>query len=203
VAVATPNFITNMNEKFTVGTDCAYTFGKPVESTVTIKATPMLTTQDEVPEIAEPVTITRDCTGACSTEINPADFKVPTDRTLDSVLIETAVEEKATGSIVEANDKTIVFSNKKVSNKYDVILEYFNSVISGTQHLIQVHVRRNDNQSLPADQSVTCQYLFDANVQDSTTTKIHQLDVNGKTDILINILFTVNNFMNFRVRIVN
>jgi hypothetical protein len=190
-----------MSENFTVGTDCAYTFGKPVESTVTIKATPLLTTQDEVPETAEPVTITRDCTGVCDTQVNPADFKVPADRTLESVLIETSVVEKATGSVVEANDKTILFSTKKESNKYDVILDYFNSVISGTQHLIQVHVRRKNGQPLPADQSVKCQYMFDSNVQDSTTSTTQVLDANGKTDFLISILESVNNFLNFRVRI--
>jgi Macroglobulin domain MG3 len=209
VAVVTPSFITSTTENFTVGTECAYTFGKPVDSTVTIKATPLLTStattsttdsSTEVPETAETVTITKDCYGTCDTPVNPAMFMVPADRTIDSVLIECSVEEKATGSVVEAKDKTIAFTKRKASNKYDVFVDYFNSVITGTQHNVSVQVLRKNGRPLPAEQSVKCQYSFDSNVTDSTTATTHDLDAYGKTDILIDIPATVNEYMNFRVR---
>jgi MG2 domain len=201
VIARTPTFVSNTSTQFSVGVECYYSFGKPITGTVVIKATPILQSTGTWTETAKPVTITRDVRGMYLATFQMSSFKIPKMRTCDSFLVETTVQEKATGLVVRGHDKTIPMDYKKIPSKYDILLSYFGFFLAGEMYSIKVQVRAKSGVVLPADmQSIKLAVAFDSEVTETSTYATHELDANGKTEILVQVPANAMMKIHFKVK---
>jgi len=128
-------------------------------------------------------------------------FKFPKMRTCDSILIETTVQEKATGIVARGLDKSIPMDYKRVPSKYDILLNYFGFFLAGQMYSIKVHVRAKSGVALPADmQSVNIAVAFDSELTETSTYTAYPLDGNGKTEISIQIPVNAMKKIHFKVK---
>jgi CD109 antigen len=201
VIARTPTFVSNNSTQFSVGVECYYTFGKPVAGTAVIKAIPILQSNNTWTETAKPVTITKDVRGTYLVTFQMSDLKIPKMRTCDSILVETTVQEKATGRLVRGYDKTILMDYKKFPSKFDILLYYFGFFLAGQMYSIKVHVRAKNGVALPADmQSVKLAVAFDSEVTETSTYTTYELDGNGKTEILVQVPSNAKSKIHFKVK---
>jgi MG2 domain len=201
VIARTPTFVSNNSTQFSVGVECSYSFGKPVTGTAVIKATPILQSSGSWTETAKPVTITKDVRGMYLATFLMSSFKIPKMRTCNSFLVETTVQEKATGVVVRGHDKSIAMDYKKIPSKYDIVLYYFGFFLAGEMFSIMVHVRAKSGVALPADmQSVKLAVAFDSEVTETSIYTTYELDANGKTEILVQIPANTIQKIHFKVQ---
>jgi CD109 antigen len=201
VITRTPTFVSNNSTQFSVGVECFYSFGKPVAGSAVVKATPILQSTNTWTETAKPVTITKDVRGTYLVTFQMSDFKIPKMRTCDSILVETVVQEKATGRVVRGHDKTIPMDYKRIPSKYDILLTYFGFFLAGQMFSIKVHVRAKNGVALPADmQSVKLAVAFDSELTETSTYTTYELDGNGKTEVMVQVPTNAKSKINFKVK---
>jgi MG2 domain/Macroglobulin domain MG3 len=200
IIARTPNLVSNNSTQFSVGVECYYSFGKPITGTAVIKATPILKSNNSWTETAKPVTITKDVRGTYLATFLMSDFKIPKVRTCDSILIETTVQEKATGRVVRGHDKTIPMDYQKIPSKYDILLYYFGFFLASQMYSIKVHINAKSGVALPtAMQSVKFAVAFDSELTEASTYTTYELDANGKTEIMVQVPPNAKSKINFRV----
>jgi MG2 domain len=201
VVAKTPNFVSNSSTQFSVGVECYYSFGKPITGTAVIKATPILQSNGSWTETAKPVTIMKDVRGSCLATFLMSSFRIPKMPTCDSILIETMVQEKATGAVVRGHDKSIPMDCKKIPSKYDILLSYFGFFLAGQMYTIKVQVRAKNGAALPADmQSIKFAVAFDSEVTEASTFTSYDLDSNGKNEIIISVPANTMTKIHFKVK---
>jgi CD109 antigen len=201
VIARTPSFVSNNSTQFSVGVECYYTFGKPVTGTAVIKATPVLQSTNFWTETAKSVTITRDIRGIHLITFQMSDFKFPKMRTCESILVETAVLEKATGTVVRGHDKTIPMDYQKIPSKYDILLNYFGFFLTGQMYSIKVQVIAKIGVALPVDlKSVKLALAFDSELTEASTVTTYELDANGKIEIMLQVPPNVTRKIHFKVK---
>jgi MG2 domain len=201
VVARTPTFVSNNSTQFSVSLECYYSFGKPVTGTAVVKATPILQSTGSWTETAKPVTITKDVRGLYLATFLMSSFKISTMRTCDSFLVETTVQEKATGIVVRGYDKSIPMDYKKIPSKFDILLSYFGFFLAGEMYPIKVYVRAKSGIVLPADlQSVKLAVAYDSEVTESSVYTNYELDANGKTEISVQVPANAMAKIHFKVK---
>jgi MG2 domain len=201
VIARTPTFVSNNSIHFSVGVECFYTFGKPVTGLAVIKATPILQPNNTWTETAKPVTITKNVCDTDFVTFYLSDFKVPKMQTFNSILVETTVQEEATGRVVRGHDKTIPIDYKKNPSMYDILLYYFGFFLTDQLYTIKVHIHAKNGAPLPAGlKSVKFAVAFDSELTEATPYTTFKLDANGKNGIIVQVPPNVTRKIHFKVK---
>jgi Macroglobulin domain MG3 len=199
VAVKTPRFIPNATAEIFVDIQAFYTFGKPVNGTATVKATPILSSKNAWYEISQPLSVTQKIRGINAILIKPSEFRLPVNRTMTSILIETEVQETVSGLVARGFDKTVVVDASSIPSLYYITMTYFGFLLPNSQHAVTVQVRAKSGSPLPTDQQVVhFQSAFGSADYDNSTRQEFELDANGKVNVSITIPAIVPTRLRFR-----
>jgi hypothetical protein len=187
VTVKTPPFISKSANNFSIEIDAKYIFGRPVIGTTTVKATPILNTKNFWSEMGKELIGTTAINGMYAGEIYKSNFILPPGRSYDSILVETSIQEKATGAIATSFDKVIIVDEIKTPSNYEILINNFNFYLPNSMYLIKVHVKTKNGQPLkPELLSVEFEVAFGSEEYLGVPRK-YILDANGECKITVDI----------------
>jgi hypothetical protein len=119
--------------------------------------------------------------------IYKSDFILPPGRSYESILVETTIQEKATGAIATSFDKVIIVDEIKTPSNYEILINNFNFYLPNSMYLIKVHVKTKNGQPLkPELLSVEFEVAFGSDEYLGVPRK-YILDANGECKITVDI----------------
>jgi hypothetical protein len=200
VIIKTPTLISKSTQHFSVVIDAKYTFGKPVFGIATVKATPILQTQESWSKLDQPATITSPINGKVVSNFSTTSFVLPNNQAYELILIEASVQEMATGIIRRGFDKTIKVESNKMQSEYVILISNFNFYLPNKPYLIKVQVKNRDGRHLYSNRlSIDFQVIFDSDTFKKAQVKKYKLDANGKCEILVDVPAHTKESIKFRV----
>jgi hypothetical protein len=173
-----------------------------VYGTATVKATPIISNEKFWSEKNPPLTVTKSIYGRLVVDFNTNDFALPNNKVCESVLIESSVEEKATGTVAKGFDKTINVSSTFTPSKYKILISNFNFFLTNNPYLIRVQVKAKNGQVLVGEKkTIEFQVVYDTDTFENTATEVHELDASGKCEVMVNVPENVMKTMKFKVSV--
>jgi CD109 antigen len=189
VTIRTPTFVARTTKTFSIFVEAKYVFGKPVKGTMTLKVTPIFKTENSWSKIGRSHVIISDIHGKYVADVHSHDLIVARNQSHSGILVETTVEDKASGLVGYGKDKVIAVETGKNRTKFDIQVTNFRFLLPGAHFFTTIHVKSKNGQPIPAKSSfVKFQSAFELiDHSQNVSVQTFKLDANGKVDVKIDV----------------